>query len=143
VPEDKPKFRLADAEDIAGMTTAFTLPGRLAKQLAERQRRIDQRRAKGLSELSVERREDTGIDKPWHIPIQTCHWFRIKPATLKWECFSRDNFTLPRVSPNQASRLSTLTGARGSTQNAYKGGFWKTFRELSTALREQQKQLNP
>ncbi len=95
MPEDKPKFRLADAEDIAGMTTAFTLPGRLAKQLAERQRRIDQRRAKGLSELSVERREDTGIDKPWHIPIQTCHWFRIKPATLKWECFSRDNFTLP------------------------------------------------
>jgi hypothetical protein len=43
IMSDKPKFRLADEEDIAGMSTAFTLPGRLAKQLADRQKRIEQR----------------------------------------------------------------------------------------------------
>jgi len=43
-PDGKPWFRLADDEDIAGMSTAFTLPGRLAKQLADRQKRIEQRR---------------------------------------------------------------------------------------------------
>ena len=39
----KPWFRLADAEDIANMSTAFTLPSRLAKQLADRQKWIEQR----------------------------------------------------------------------------------------------------
>lgn len=43
--KDKPKFRLADAEDIANMSTAFTLPGRLAKQLADRQKRIEPQQA--------------------------------------------------------------------------------------------------
>ena len=42
--DGKPRFRLADAEDIANMSTAFTLPGRLAKQLADRQKRIEQQR---------------------------------------------------------------------------------------------------
>jgi hypothetical protein len=44
-PDEKPWFRLADDEDIANMSTAFTLPGRLAKQLADRQKRIEQQRA--------------------------------------------------------------------------------------------------
>jgi hypothetical protein len=43
--DGKPRFRLADADDIANMSTAFTLPGRLAKQLADREKRIEQQRA--------------------------------------------------------------------------------------------------
>ena len=42
-PDGKPWFRLADNDDIAAMSTAFTLPSRLAKQLADRQKRIEQR----------------------------------------------------------------------------------------------------
>ena len=41
----KPKFRLADDEDIANMSTAFTLPARLAKQLADRQKWLERQRA--------------------------------------------------------------------------------------------------
>ena len=44
-PDGKPWFRLADADDIANMSTAFTLPSRLAKQLADRQKRIEQQQA--------------------------------------------------------------------------------------------------
>ena len=44
----KPRFRLADAEDIANMSTAFTLPGRLAKQLADRQKFREQQQARDL-----------------------------------------------------------------------------------------------
>jgi hypothetical protein len=52
--QTKPRFRLADAEDIAGMSVAFTLPGRLAKQLADRQKRIEQRQALDPSAPSIE-----------------------------------------------------------------------------------------
>ena len=41
---DKPKVRLADEEDIANTPVAFTLPGRLAKQLADRQKWIEQQK---------------------------------------------------------------------------------------------------
>jgi len=44
-PDGKPWFRLADAEDIANLSTAFTLPGRLAKLLADRQKRIARQQA--------------------------------------------------------------------------------------------------
>jgi hypothetical protein len=54
--QTKPRFRLADAEDIAGMSVAFTLPGRLAKQLVDRQKLIEKDRAKRLSEPHVDRR---------------------------------------------------------------------------------------
>ena len=46
---DKPKFRLADDEDIGNMSTAFTLPARLAKQLADRQKRREQRQTQDPS----------------------------------------------------------------------------------------------
>ncbi len=36
----------------------------------------------------------------------------------------------------------TKTGKEKVSQNAYKGGVWKMLRELATALRDQQKQLN-
>ena len=45
----KPWFRLADAEDIANMSTAFTLPSRLAKQLADRQKFREQQQAQDLT----------------------------------------------------------------------------------------------
>ncbi len=45
----KPRFRLADAEDIANMSTAFTLPGRLAKQLADRRKFREQQQARDLT----------------------------------------------------------------------------------------------
>jgi hypothetical protein len=35
-----------------------------------------------------------------------------------------------------------MAGKEKISQNAYKGGFWKTLRELTAALREQEKRLN-
>ena len=37
----------------------------------------------------------------------------------------------------------TKAGKEAISQNAYKGGTWKQLRELATALREQQRRLNP
>jgi hypothetical protein len=54
----KPKFRLADDEDIANMSTAFTLPGRLAKQLADRQKLKEQQQARDLSSQDPEDPQD-------------------------------------------------------------------------------------
>jgi hypothetical protein len=48
-PDGKPWFRLADDEDIANMSTAFTLPGRLAKQLADRKARLERQQEQDLS----------------------------------------------------------------------------------------------
>jgi hypothetical protein len=36
----------------------------------------------------------------------------------------------------------TKAGKDKISQNAFKGGFWKVLRELSAALREQEKRLN-
>ena len=48
-PDGKPYFRLADAEDIANMSTAFTLPARLAQQLVDRQKWREQQQAQDPS----------------------------------------------------------------------------------------------
>ena len=53
-PDGKPWFRLADDEDIANMSTAFTLPGRLAKQLADRQKFREQQQAQDLDSQDPE-----------------------------------------------------------------------------------------
>ena len=50
----KPRFRLADDEDIANMSTAFTLPGRLAKQLVDRQKFREQQQAQDLDSQDPE-----------------------------------------------------------------------------------------
>ena len=56
-PDGKPWFRLADAEDIANMSVAFTLPSRLAKQLADRQKWRERQQA--IPEL-----QDVQLKKP-------------------------------------------------------------------------------
>ena len=61
--QTKPRFRLADAEDIAGMSVAFTLPGRLAKQLADRQKQIEQQQALDPSAPSTEPHPDNQTSK--------------------------------------------------------------------------------
>ena len=57
-PAGKPWFRFADAEDIANMSTAFTLPSRLAKQLADRQKRIEQRKEQDPVESTDENQDE-------------------------------------------------------------------------------------
>ena len=61
--DGKPWFRLADAEDIASMSTAFTLPGRLAKQLADRQKFREQQQAQYHASQDPEDPQDPSLAK--------------------------------------------------------------------------------
>ena len=56
--DGKPRFRLADDEDIANMSAAFTLPGRLAKQLADRQKFREQQQAQDHASQDPEDPQD-------------------------------------------------------------------------------------
>ena len=56
--DGKPRFRLADDEDIANMSAAFTLPGRLAKQLADRQKFREQQQAQDHAPQDPEDSQD-------------------------------------------------------------------------------------
>ena len=61
--DGKSRFRLPDDEDIANMSTAFTLPGRLAKQLADRQKFREQQHAQGHASQDPEDPQDPYLAK--------------------------------------------------------------------------------
>ena len=61
--DGKPRFRLADDEDIANMSTAFTLPVRLAKQLADRQKLREQQQAQYHASQDPEDPQDPSLAK--------------------------------------------------------------------------------